>query len=51
MGPEGPQGEQGVQGVQGEPGVVDATSPIEYDSITQTVSLNYDELVIDGGTA
>jgi hypothetical protein len=53
-GPQGIQGEagpQGEQGIQGEPGVVDATSPIEYDSETQTVSLNYDELVIDGGTA
>jgi hypothetical protein len=47
----GPQGEAGPQGEIGEPGVVDATSPIEYDSLTQTVSLNYDELVIDGGTA
>lgn len=59
-GPQGIQGEtgatgetgpQGEQGIQGESGVVDATSPIEYDSLTQTVSLNYDELVIDGGTA
>jgi hypothetical protein len=51
QGIQGEIGPQGQQGIQGEPGVVDATSPIEYDSLTQTVSLNYDELVIDGGTA
>jgi hypothetical protein len=51
QGIQGESGAQGEQGIQGEPGVVDATSPIEYDSVTQTVSLNYSELVIDGGTA
>ena len=51
QGEVGPQGIQGEQGVQGDPGVVAATSPIEYDSMTQTVSLNYDELIIDGGSA
>ena len=54
-GPEGPQGPQGIQGEtgatgatgatgpqgpQGDPGVVAATAPILYDSITQTVSLD-----------
>ena len=50
-GPTGPQGPQGIQGdtgpagatgpqgPQGDPGVVAATSPIAYDSGTQTVSL------------
>lgn len=47
QGPQGPQGEPGVDGS----GVVFATSPIEYDSATDTVSLNFSELVIDGGTA
>jgi hypothetical protein len=54
VGPEGPQGiqgETGAQGPQGIPGVVAATSPLAYDSGTQTVSLNYAALVIDGGTA
>jgi hypothetical protein len=50
-GATGATGPQGEQGEQGEPGVVDATSPIEYDALTQTVSLNYSELVIDGGNA
>jgi len=42
QGPEGdtgPQGPQGVQGEQGDPGVVAATSPLTYDSGTQTVAL------------
>lgn len=50
-GPQGPQGIQGIQGEtgatgatgpqgpQGDPGVVAATSPITYDSGTQTVAL------------
>ena len=53
-GPQGPQGIQGIQGIQGEtgatgatgpqgpqgdPGVVAATAPIQYDGVTQTVSL------------
>lgn len=57
VGPQGPQGiqgetgAQGPQGIQGETGVVAATSPLAYNSETQTVSLNYSALVIDGGTA
>lgn len=54
-GPAGPQGPQGIQGIQGEtgpqgatgpqgpqgiPGVIAATSPILYDSGTQTVSID-----------
>lgn len=54
QGPQGPQGIQGIQGIQGEtgatgatgpqgpqgdPGVVAATAPIQYDGVTQTVSL------------
>jgi hypothetical protein len=54
-GPAGPQGPQGIQGIQGEtgatgatgpqgpqgePGVVAATAPILYDSVTQSVSLD-----------
>jgi hypothetical protein len=47
-GPQGPQGIQGIQGEtgatgpqgpQGDPGVIAATSPLAYDSGTQTVSL------------
>lgn len=50
-GPQGPQGIQGIQGEtgatgatgpqgpQGDPGVVAATSPLTYDSGTQTVAL------------
>lgn len=41
-GPQGPQGVQGPQGdagPQGDPGVVAATSPLTYDSGTQTVAL------------
>ena len=48
---QGQDGVAGATGAQGEPGVVAATSPINYDSLTQTVSLNYGELVIDGGSA
>jgi len=49
QGPQGPQGPQGIQGEtgaqgetgpQGDPGVVAATAPVEYDSETQTVSLD-----------
>ena len=50
-GPQGETGETGPQGEQGEPGVIAATSPIEYNAETQTVSLNYNELLIDGGSA
>ena len=39
-GPTGPTGATGSTGPTGLPGVVAATSPIEYDSPTQTVSLN-----------
>ena len=38
-------------GIQGEPGVIAADSPIVYTAGTQTVSLDYAALVIDGGTA
>lgn len=65
-GPQGPQGIQGEvgptgatgatgatgpQGPQGDSGVVAAVSPIVYTSATQTVSLDLNALVIDGGTA
>ena len=40
IGPEGPQGPQGETGPQGEPGVVSATSPLSYDSGTQTISID-----------
>lgn len=49
IGPQGPQGQQGAQGIQGVqgvpgapgvPGVVAATAPIQYDSGTQTVSID-----------
>jgi hypothetical protein len=47
----GPQGIQGETGPAGATGVVAATSPIVYNSGTQTVSLSLTSLVIDGGTA
>lgn len=59
-GAQGPQGEQGVQGTQGETGSqgpagsitnLNVDSPITYDVQTSTVGLDYDALVIDGGTA
>jgi hypothetical protein len=57
VGPEGPQGETGATGAAGakgdtgDTGVVAATSPIEYNSATKTISLNYGLMVIDGGNA
>jgi len=39
-GPTGPQGPQGIQGVTGATGVVSATSPVTYNSGTQTVAVN-----------
>lgn len=39
-GATGPQGPQGEIGPQGEPGVVAATSPLSYDSGTQTISID-----------
>jgi hypothetical protein len=50
-GAAGATGATGATGAQGIPGVVAATSPLAYNSGTQTVSLNYSQLVIDGGTA
>ena len=44
-------GPTGATGATGPSGVVAATSPIMYDALTQTVSLSYTALVIDGGTA
>ena len=57
VGPEGPQGATGATGATGpkgdtgDTGVVAATSPIEYNSGTKTISLNYGLMVIDGGNA
>lgn len=55
VGPEGPQGIQGIQGIQGPPGSLEnlfASSPIVYDTGTNTVSLDHDSIqFIDGGTA
>lgn len=48
----GPTGATGPQGPQGEPGAIEnisASSPITYAS--NTIGLDYDALVIDGGTA
>jgi hypothetical protein len=39
-GATGPQGETGPQGPQGDPGVVAATSPLGYDSGTQTIFID-----------
>lgn len=38
-------------GLVGGSGVAAATSPVKYNALTQTISLSYTELVIDGGTA
>ncbi len=54
VGPEGEAGatgSTGATGATGPSGVAYATSPIMYDALTQTVSLSYTALVIDGGTA
>jgi hypothetical protein len=40
QGPAGVQGEQGEQGIQGETGIVNAISPILYDSETRTISID-----------
>jgi hypothetical protein len=40
QGPAGAQGEQGEQGIQGETGIVNATSPLLYDSETKTISID-----------
>lgn len=48
---QGETGQQGVKGDTGDLGLVAATSPLAYNSQTQTVSLTYSELVIDGGNA
>lgn len=38
-------------GIQGEQSVQAATAPIVYDELSQNISLDYNQLVIDGGTA
>jgi hypothetical protein len=38
-------------GLAGTSGIANAIAPIVYDELTQSVSLDYDQLVIDGGTA
>jgi hypothetical protein len=38
-------------GVEGTSGVVAASAPIIYDELSQNISLDYNQLVIDGGTA
>jgi hypothetical protein len=38
-GPQGPQGPQGIQGVPGS-GLVNVSSPLAYNSETQTLSFN-----------
>ncbi len=50
-GATGATGPTGATGATGPSGVAYATSPIMYDALTQTVSLSYTALVIDGGTA
>jgi hypothetical protein len=53
-GEQGPQGETGATGPQGEKGdtgVVAAESPIVYDALLKSISIDLAELVIDGGTA
>jgi hypothetical protein len=60
IGPEGPKGDDGATGAagatgatgpQGESGVASATAPIVYNALTKDISLNYNQLIIDGGTA
>jgi hypothetical protein len=50
-GATGATGAKGDKGDTGDVGVAFATSPIEYNSGTKTISLNYGLMVIDGGTA
>lgn len=38
-------------GIAGPQSVQTATSPIVYDELSQNISLDYDQLVIDGGSA
>jgi hypothetical protein len=39
------------KGDTGSIGALQATSPIDYDSVSSTISLDYDSLVVDGGTS
>ena len=54
-GDTGPQGPQGIQGIQGETGSLDnlfTESPIVYNTLTNTLSLDHDSIqFIDGGSA
>lgn len=47
-GPTGPKGDTGNTGPQGPSGVVAATSPLAYNSETQTVSLTQTSITING---
>lgn len=38
-------------GIVGPQSVENATAPIVYDELAQNISLDYNQLVIDGGTA
>ena len=40
VGPQGPQGIQGIQGEQGVPGVVFASSPLTYNPLNQSLSID-----------
>lgn len=46
VGADGTDGTNGTDGADGAPGVVAATAPITYDSGTQTVGINEDEIQI-----
>lgn len=46
VGADGTNGTNGTDGADGDPGVVAATAPITYDSGTQTVGINEDEIQI-----
>jgi hypothetical protein len=48
---QGIQGIQGVKGDTGDSGVAFGVSPIVYTAETQSISLDLESLVIDGGTA
>jgi hypothetical protein len=38
-------------GIAGPQSVESATAPIVYDALNQNISLDYNQLIIDGGTA
>lgn len=48
-GPKGDKGDKGDQGDPGQPGVVAATAPLDYDALTQTVSIDLSAYLAKAG--